>query len=70
MAARANRAMFEYNPFRISPANADRVYRSLSYGPLLDVFLLDERSYRGPNSPNLQPTLDADAAFLGQEQLQ
>jgi len=70
LAARANRARFEYNPFRISPANADRVYRSLSYGPLLDVFLLDERSYRGPNSPNLQPTLDADAAFLAQEQLQ
>jgi len=70
LAARANRAMFEYNPYRISPANADRVYRSLSYGPLLDVFLLDERSYRGPNSANLQPTLDATSAFLGTEQLQ
>ena len=26
-----------------------RVYRKISYGPLLDVFMLDMRSYRGPN---------------------
>jgi alkaline phosphatase D len=31
--------------------------------------MLDERSYRGPNSPNRQAVLDADAAFLGASQL-
>ena len=31
--------------------------------------MLDERSYRGPNTPNRQPALDAEAAFLGAEQL-
>jgi alkaline phosphatase D len=31
--------------------------------------MLDERSYRGPNSPNRQTDLDEAAAFLGAEQL-
>ena len=26
----------------------ERVYRTIAYGPLLDVFVLDMRSYRGP----------------------
>jgi alkaline phosphatase D len=38
-------------------------------GAVLDVFILDERSYRGPNSPNRQPTLNDEAAFLGAGQL-
>ena len=69
LAAYAKRAMFEYNPFRIDPVDPERVYRSFSYGPSLDVFMLDERSYRGPNTPNRQTTLDAESAFLGPEQL-
>ena len=32
-----------------NPAEPGRVYRKISYGPLLDVFMLDMRSYRGPN---------------------
>ncbi len=37
----------------------------LSYGPMLDVFVLDMRSYRGANDANL-----GDAKpFLGREQL-
>jgi alkaline phosphatase D len=36
---------------------------------MLDVFMLDERSYRGPNSPNRQTALGPDAAFLGPAQL-
>ena len=46
-----------------------RVYRKFSYGPLLDVFVIDMRSYRGPNSHNRQPTPDADTAILGAQQL-
>jgi alkaline phosphatase D len=69
LAAYARRAMFEYNAMRIDPADPERIYRSLSYGPSLDVFMLDERSYRGPNSPNRQTELGDDAAFLGSEQL-
>jgi len=69
LAAHARRAMFEYNPMRFSSEDAERVYRRIAYGPDLDVFMLDERSYRGPNSPNRQPRLDGDAAFLGAAQL-
>ena len=69
LAAYARRAMFEYNAMRIDPADPERIYRSLAYGPSLDVFMLDERSYRGPNSPNRQTELGDEAAFLGSEQL-
>ena len=69
LAAWAKRAMFEYNPYRIDPIDPERVYRAFAYGPSLDIFMLDERSYRGPNSPNRQPSLDAEAAFLGPEQM-
>lgn len=70
LATNARRAMFEYNPYRIDQHDPDRIYRMFSYGPLLEVFMLDERSYRGKNSPNLQTTLNEDAAFLGKPQLQ
>ncbi|MFX6315253.1 alkaline phosphatase D family protein, partial [Acinetobacter baumannii] len=46
-----------------------RLYRTISYGPHLDVFMLDERSYRGPNGPNLQSEYAPDAWFLGPDQL-
>jgi alkaline phosphatase D len=69
LAAYAKRALFEYNPFRIDPDDPERVYRAVAYGPSLDVFMLDERSYRGPSSSNRQPVLDAESRFLGTEQL-
>lgn len=68
--ARASKAFHEYAPLR--PHNAeesDRVYRKLSYGDLLDVFVLDMRSYRGPNTSNLQPQEGGTTAFLGETQL-
>jgi alkaline phosphatase D len=43
---RARRAFFEFIPIRSSPQEAGRVYRRIAYGPLLDVFLIDMRSYR------------------------
>ncbi len=49
LAARANRAFHEFMPLRRSQAEAGRIYRKISYGPLLDVFMIDMRSYRGPN---------------------
>src|SRR5215468_4372465 len=45
LSARANRAFHEYLPVRQVQAEAGRVYRKISYGPLLDVFMLDMRSY-------------------------
>jgi alkaline phosphatase D len=48
---------------------SQRVYRRYGYGPLLDLFVVDMRSYRGPNSTNLQTAPSDATAFLGREQL-
>ncbi|MBD4670212.1 alkaline phosphatase, partial [Xanthomonas citri pv. citri] len=70
LAGRARQAFLEYAPMRGVHADGNgRIYRKISYGPLLDVFVLDMRSYRGANSDNLQPQPGADAAFLGPQQL-
>lgn len=69
LAARAARAFHEMYPLRESPTEPGRVYRTIHYGPHLDVFMLDERSYRGPNSDNLQGAYGPDAYFLGAAQL-
>jgi alkaline phosphatase D len=68
LAARANRAFLEYAPMRWSTANQNRVYRYLPYGPLLDVFVIDLRSYRGPNTYNRQETEGPETAWFGAEQ--
>ena len=44
--ARARRAFFDYMPIREIPAHEGRIYRRIGYGPLLDVFMIDMRSYR------------------------
>ncbi len=68
--ARASRAFHEYAPLRPQTAEEpERVYRKISYGPLVDVFVLDMRNYRGPNSFNLQTQEGPDTAFLGDDQL-
>ncbi|GGC65835.1 alkaline phosphatase D family protein [Chelatococcus reniformis] len=69
LAARATRAFHEYSPMRFEPAEPGRVYRKIAYGPLLDVFMLDMRSYRGPNGENRQEQYGPDAHFLGPAQL-
>jgi len=70
LVARATQAFHEYAPLRPHGAEeSERVYRKLSYGKLLDVFVLDMRSYRGPNTGNLQSQESAETAFLGETQL-
>ena len=69
LAARAARAFHEMYPMRESIVEPGRVYRTINYGPHLDVFMLDERSYRGPNGENLQTAYGPDSYFIGAEQL-
>ena len=69
LAARAARAFHEMTPIRYTPAEPGRVYRKVSYGPMLDIFFIDLRSYRGPNSENMQDTLTEDSRILGAEQM-
>nr|WP_228720002.1 alkaline phosphatase D family protein [Methylococcus geothermalis] len=71
LVARASEAFHEYAPMRpYSAEESGRIYRQLSYGPLLDVFVLDMRSYRGPNTYNLQKEEGPETAFLGDAQVQ
>ncbi len=70
LAARGRQAFLEYAPMRVQQAdNGGRIYRKLSYGPLLDVFVLDMRSYRGGNDANLDEKPGPNTAFLGRQQL-
>ncbi len=69
LAARASRAFHEYMPMRTTQAEAGRVYRKISYGPLLDVFMLDMRSYRGPNAEGMEETYGPASYFLGPTQV-
>src|SRR5262249_37949913 len=69
LAARSSRAFHEYMPMRTSIAETGRGYREISYGPLLDVFMLDMRSYRGPNAEGLDQTYGPASHFLGPRQV-
>ncbi|NGO74652.1 alkaline phosphatase [Streptomyces sp. YC504] len=69
LAARARQAFGEYFPISTLPGGRDegRVHRVVRHGPLLDVFVLDMRTYRNANSPNRQT--DDPVGILGAEQL-
>jgi len=64
LSARACRAFHEFMPMRETLAEAGRIYRKIPYGPLLDVFMLDMRSYRTALGANGEA-----AAILGPTQL-
>ncbi|MEM9798581.1 MAG: alkaline phosphatase D family protein [Pseudomonadota bacterium] len=66
LAARGARAFHEMMPTRTSLAEPNRIYRKVAYGPLLDIFFLDLRSYRGPNTANRE---EGGAPFLGDAQI-
>jgi alkaline phosphatase D len=71
LVARGTRAFLDYAPLRFHGADeSERVYRKLPYGKELDVFVIDMRSYRGPNTANLQDRQGPETAFLGREQLE
>jgi alkaline phosphatase D len=70
LVARGAQAFHEYAPIRRSVDETERVYRRIGYGPLLDLFVIDMRSYRGPNGPNLQEVEGPETAFLGKPQIQ
>jgi alkaline phosphatase D len=69
LAARAARAFMEYMPVRRHPLDQERLYAAFSYGPALDVFRIDMRSFRGPNTANDQAAPGPETAFLGREQI-
>jgi alkaline phosphatase D len=69
LAARARQAFLEYNPVPHAADDPERIYRTVASGPLVEVFALDLRSYRGPNSENRQPQLADDSRIMGAAQV-
>jgi alkaline phosphatase D len=67
LVARAGRAFHEFMPIRPIPQQDGRVYRKIAYGPLLDVFLIDMRSYRDSTWNKGDDT--SEAFILGPAQL-
>jgi alkaline phosphatase D len=61
LAARARQAFLENMPF-----TTPEIYRRIDRGRMLDVFMLDMRTYKGPNTPGLE-TSRVD--FLGGTQV-
>jgi alkaline phosphatase D len=70
LAARGRQAFFEYNPLPVSADDPERIYRAIPMGPLVDLFALDMRTFKGANTANRQTAMDASAAVLGPAQLQ
>ena len=62
LAARARQAFNEWLPVPVDGP----MYRRLSYGPLLDVFVLDMRTHKDPNDGNTYA--DPKRGLLGREQ--
>ncbi len=70
LVARATRAFLEFAPMRFHPVESGRIFRRIPYGPLLDVFVIDMRSYRAANSYNRQPQESEETAYLGRPQIE
>lgn len=64
LAERAFQAFHEWVPLDPRQAVDGRVYRRFSYGPHVEVFVVDMRSYKDANSANT----GADGRVLGEEQ--
>lgn len=68
LAGFAYQAWNEWQPIDAGESADGRIYRKIPYGPLLDVFMLDMRSYKDPN-PNNWST-GGDGEVLGAKQAQ
>lgn len=67
LAAYSHRAFHEYIPVApISPDKEGRIYRVIHHGPLLDLFILDMRTHKDPNTTDLETV--PDGGLLGETQ--
>lgn len=69
LSARANQAFHEFMPTNQSLVESGRIYRKVSYGPLLDIFVIDFRTYRGDNTQNRQVDRGVNTAIWGPDQI-
>lgn len=64
LARYARQAFEEYWPLR-----GDNIFRRISRGPFCEMFMLDLRSFRGPNTRNRHPEQSPETAFMGGKQM-
>lgn len=69
LAERGYQAFHEWQPIDERMSVDGRVYRKISYGPLLDIFVLDMRSYKDDNNKN-NPRTTEPGTILGEKQTQ
>lgn len=69
LSARARQAFMEYFPIRSNGSDRERIFRTINYGPSLDTFVIDMRSYRADNGANAQEERSAETEFMGREQI-
>ena len=50
LANNGRKAFFDFTPMQRFQSDPERIFRKISYGKNLDVFLLDPRSYRSPTT--------------------
>jgi phosphodiesterase/alkaline phosphatase D-like protein len=63
LAERSLQAFYEHNPIK----EGARIFRTRKFGKHLEIFFLDLRSFRDPNTDNIDPAGDA---MMGREQLE
>ena len=69
MAAAAMQAFRDYMPVRRHPLDPERLFTSFRYGPSLEIFRIDLRSYRGPNGDGMEQELSPEVRILGEKQV-
>lgn len=69
LSARARQALIEHFPIRTTRVDPRRIYRSYPFGPLAEIFSLDLRSYRSPDTHNRQPAADGATRLFGPAQM-
>lgn len=68
LASRARQAFHEYLPTAPQQSDDGRIYRVRRYGPLLDLFVIDMRSYKDANTDGREAV--ADGGVFGRTQLE
>ncbi len=69
LANNGRKAFFDFTPMQRFQSDPERIFRKISYGKNLDVFLLDPRSYRSPNNNNQQERPNEETSLFGKKQI-
>ena len=69
LARNGRQAFFDFTPMERFQSDPDRIFRKISYGQNIDIFILDSRSYRSANSKNHQAMVGKDTSLLGKIQV-